>query len=118
MITTGVDSFFVNIYSGLREGYQGTQVRTLDEVASFCIDFASRAGLGVSISPTTFVYGPPGAQEPGVIIGLINYPRFPSHPETVRAIALDLAQRLREYLKQIRVTVACSDTTYLIEQPK
>lgn len=51
-----------------------------------------RKGLCVTLTPTTYIYT--GGEEVGFIVGLRNYPRFPSTPECLetraRALALDL----------------------------
>lgn len=36
-------------------------------------------GLCVTIEPTTFIYT--GGEEQGYVVGMINYPRFPSVPQ-------------------------------------
>jgi len=51
-----------------------------------------REGLCVTIEKTHFIYT--GGEEDGYVVGLINYPRFPSTPETLRARARHLAERL------------------------
>lgn len=38
-----------------------------------------REGLCVTIEPTTFIYT--GGEEAGYVVGLLNYPRFPSSVE-------------------------------------
>ena len=47
-----------------------------------------RAGLCVTIEPTTFIYT--GGEEIGYVVGLVNYPRFPVTPDALvtRARAL------------------------------
>ena len=45
-------------------------------------------GLCVTIEPTLFVYT--GGEEVGYVVGLLNYPRFPSTPE----VLTDRARRL------------------------
>lgn len=51
-----------------------------------------RQGLCVTIEPTTFIYT--GGEEQGYVVGLVNYPRFPSEPaalvERARALMLKL----------------------------
>ena len=51
-----------------------------------------REGLCVTIEPTTFIYT--GGEEQGYVVGLVNYPRFPSEPaalvERARALMLKL----------------------------
>jgi len=47
-----------------------------------------REGLCVTIEPTTFIYT--GGEETGFVVGLLNYPRFPTTPEALRKRAHDL----------------------------
>lgn len=50
------------------------------------------AGLCVTIEPTCFIYT--GGEENGFVVGLLNYPRFPSTPEQLLARARILAIKL------------------------
>jgi hypothetical protein len=52
----------------------------------------------VTVTPTTFIYR--GGEESGFVVGFRNYPRFPSDPYTLRSMASELAERLREELGQ------------------
>lgn len=54
-------------------------------------DFAEN-GFCVTVDPTKFVYT--GGEETGYVLGLINYPRFPSTPERITQRARDLATQL------------------------
>lgn len=53
-----------------------------------------REGLCVTIEPTTFIYT--GGEEAGYVVGLVNYPRFPTEPEALFGRAKDLMHRLLE----------------------
>ena len=50
------------------------------------------------------------------MVGLINYPRFPSTPEKILEHALAIAKLLLDAYKQYKVSVICSDKTYMLEQ--
>ena len=52
----------------------------------------------VTVTPTTFIYR--GGEESGFVVGFRNYPRFPTDPYTLRALAAELADRLRDELGQ------------------
>ena len=52
----------------------------------------------VTVSPTSFIYR--GGEEAGFVVGFRNYPRFPSDAYTLRSLAAELAERLREELGQ------------------
>lgn len=51
-----------------------------------------REGLCVTVEQTHFIYT--GGEEAGYVVGLINYPRFPSSPDSLRARARHLAELL------------------------
>lgn len=51
-----------------------------------------RAGLCVTITPTTFIYT--GGEETGYVVELVNYPRFPSSPAAITERAYHLLQQL------------------------
>lgn len=71
----------------------------LDAARATCRRFCMTVRLCVTVTPTEYIYT--GGAESGVIVGLINYPRFPAEPsvifEKARALALhlmdDLCQR-------------------------
>lgn len=63
-------------------------------IRRFCMD----SPCCVTVAPTTFVYM--GGEEAGFVVGLRNYPRFPTDSYTLRATASDLAERLRDALAQ------------------
>lgn len=51
-----------------------------------------REGLCVTIDPTLFIYT--GGEEAGFVVGLVNYPRFPSTPEVITRRAEQLIDAL------------------------
>jgi hypothetical protein len=70
-------------------------------------------GLCVTVTDTLFVYV--HGSEPGLIVGLINYPRFPDTPEGIEGKALALAESLMRVCRQIRVSVVFPDKTVMLE---
>ena len=61
-------------------------------------NYCDRIGFCVTVTPTRYVYT--GNNEEGVIVGLINYPRFPADQETIMNHAIELGNRLLEGLDQ------------------
>lgn len=57
-----------------------------------------REGLCVTIEPTTFIYT--GGEEAGYVVGLLNYPRFPSTPEGLRIRAMSIMVALLDETHQ------------------
>lgn len=75
----------------------------LDVATQECLDYCTEVGLCVTVTPTMYVYR--GGRQSGMIIGLINYPRFPSNRQGIWAHAMNLAVRLKYILKQGSFTV-------------
>lgn len=73
-----------------------------------CLD----EGLCVTIEPTKFIYT--GGEEAGVVIGLINYPRFPAEHWKIRARAVYLAGLLLNAMCQHSVLVMDPEHTQWI----
>lgn len=69
-----------------------------------------REGLCLTIEPTLFIYT--GGEELGFRVGLLNYPRFPTEPEVLRARAEKIALALIEATHQHSALVVTPDTTY------
>jgi hypothetical protein len=107
-----VESFNVQIWVGLRKEYSDV-VYTVDMVRLICDEWVNDVKDCVTITPTEFryVYG----SEPGVIVGYINYPRFPRTNMEITDRAIALANKLRRGLGQIRVSVVTPTITYLLE---
>ena len=75
-----------------------------------------RAGLCVTIEPTTYIYT--GGEESGYVVGLLNYPRFPCEPKLLEERARDLMRRLLAATHQhsaLMVTSASSEWITLRE---
>jgi len=74
-----------------------------------CLDYCDEVGLCVTVTETTYCYT--GGEEAGVIVGLINSPRFPSDPTAIWQRAEQLGSILRERLKQDSYTIQAPDKT-------
>jgi hypothetical protein len=86
----------------------------LDIISQICRRECMKEGLCVTIEPTTFIYT--GGQEFGVVIGLINYPRFPKEPEEIFARANNLALTLLDETFQNSVLIMSQDNTLWISR--
>ena len=51
-------------------------------------------GFCVTVTPTKYIYT--GGQEDGVVVGIRNYPRFPSTEEELEGRAIQIARELME----------------------
>jgi hypothetical protein len=107
-----LDTFTANIYLGLRHGY-GEDVSSVDEVRSWLQMYCNEEKLGVTLTPTEFLYV--GGGEPGVIIGLINYPRFPTTIHEIKRKAIAIGQGLMKLCHQERLSIVFSDETIMLE---
>jgi len=112
-------TYYANIYCGVRPSYDQTikpeELKlNLDLVKKICKKYCDDVGLGLTITQTEFVYT--DGDEPGVIVGLINYPRFPSSPFQIKFLAGSLAAILLHELKQERLSIMYPDETVMLEK--
>ena len=97
-----VDNYEAKIWLGLREGYTDNYFTTkevTEEIRKYCTE----TGQCVTVSPTHFVYV--NGEEPGLVIGFINYARYSYSEAEIRFRARNLATTLMEKFKQYRVTI-------------
>lgn len=106
-------TFTANIYVGLRRGYTG-DVCSVHSVRVWLKNFCDSNKVGVTLTETEFLYVDGG--EPGVIVGLIQYPRFPRPVEELKATALNIALGLMTLCQQERVSIVFSDETVMLEK--
>ena len=106
-------SYNVQIWLGLRVGYTD-RIHPIEAVEMLVDDFVNEIKDCVTITPTQFRYV--NGNEPGVIVGWINYPRFPQPPEELTKRAIDLAEILMCALGQNRVSITTPDKTYMLER--
>lgn len=77
-----------------------------------CCDYCDEVGLCVTVTETHYCYT--HGQEYGVIVGLINYPRFPAEPADIFAKAEVLALKLIDGLRQQSASIQSPDKTVWI----
>jgi len=108
-----LDTFTAQIAVGFKNTDTGEElsVRIAREI---CQDYCNSVGLCVTLTETEFIYT--DGNERGCLVGLINYPRFPSDESEILKHALTLAKLLLDAYKQYKVSVICSDKTYMIER--
>ena len=86
----------------------GDVAAAVDYARQYC----DQHGLCITVTPTSYIYT--CGQEAGFIVGLINYPRFPSSPVELWDTAEHLAAYLRERLYQDSYTIQAPDKTVWI----
>jgi hypothetical protein len=82
------------------------------DVALRCRAYCDDVGFCVTVTETRYVYT--GGFQFGVIVGLINYPRFPMTPEQIWAHAEALADMLCKRLGQDSYSIQAPDRTVWI----
>jgi hypothetical protein len=82
------------------------------DVRSICDKYVNEIGDCITITPTEFRYV--NGFENGAIVGYINYPRFPRTEKEILKRAMELAQRLKDGLGQMRVSVTTPKKTYML----
>ena len=105
------NTYEVKIYVGLRIGYSDVY-HSLEEAKQICQKYVDEIGWCVTVTETEFIYK--GGNEKGIIVGIIQYPRFPLPTETINTRVFELAQALLDGLEQQRLSVVFSDVTMMI----
>lgn len=88
MKTTDVPTFWARIFIA----------GNLATVKATCQTYCDEVGLCVTVERSHYIYT--DGNERGAVIGLINYPRFPSTPEEIFERAEKLALRVMEACEQ------------------
>lgn len=126
MVTVTVDTFWAKIFVGFKDTSGTMPSDLLADLAEhdipiareICSNYVNEVGLCVTFTPTEYIYsndyGQGYAGEKGIIIGLINYPRIPAEPDTIRARAMELANILKNKFNQRRVSVMFPDKTIML----
>jgi Fe-S-cluster-containing hydrogenase component 2 len=81
----------------------------IEQAKQACREYCFGCGLCVTIEPVTYIYT--GGEEAGVRVGLINYARFPSTKEELKARANGLADLLMKWLCQNSYSIVGPDET-------
>lgn len=108
-----LESYNVQIFCGLREGY-GIKTHQIEDVERVLQKYVDEKKECVTLTPTQFIYTK--GDEPGVIIGLITYPRFPRTKEEIRERAIEIAKILMVTFKQQRITITTPAESIMIEE--
>jgi hypothetical protein len=110
-----VPTFTATIYVGLKDTDTSTGcIFGHDVLKQVCQKYCDETGFCVTYTETEYIYTT--GNEPGAIVGIINYPRFPSDAKTLRERAITLAKLLQKAANQYKVTVVMPDETVMIER--
>jgi len=108
-----INTFEAKIYIGLRKGYEAV-IHSLEEIEKICQSFCNEKGWCVTVQKLNFIYK--NGNEPGCVIGIINYPRFPMDELAIKKRVLELAEILLHKMEQNRLSVVYPDETVMIEK--
>ena len=97
-----VDNYESKIWLGLRAGYTHKFFNKGD-VLSTLKKWCNEKKQCISITDTEFIYI--DGWEPGLIIGFINYPRFPLSQAELRNRTIELGELLMKKFKQYRISL-------------
>lgn len=106
-----VKTFTATIYVGTRERYT-EEIRSVEMAYEWLQTYANNGGICVTVTPTRFIYK--NGSEPGLAVGLINYPRFPESDSSIRQKALEIAFGLQTVFSQGKVSVVFPDETVML----
>jgi len=109
--TTSVPSFQASIFVGTKNKDTG-EVKSLADIEEICQRYCDEVSLCVTVTPTNFIYT--NGREAGAIVGLINYPRFPTISTAMHSTAIELADILLHEMGQYRVTVIIGTETIML----
>ena len=109
---SGCNTYKIFIYIGLKEGYDGS-VHNVKDAIRVCREYTDKVGLCVTVTPTYYVYT--DGDEPGIIVGLINYPRFPKTENEINHHGVVLAEILMKSFRQTKCTFETPTVSMLME---
>ena len=107
-----VPTFTAHIYVGTRTRYSG-EVYGVQMAREWLHKHVNKDPLCVTLTETEFIYTDGG--EPGLVIGLIDYPRFPSQHEAIKERARRIALAMLRMYQQGKVSIVFSDETEMYE---
>ena len=108
-----LSSFWASIYVGLKETHKKPPItHTIEEIENVCQEYCDRNGFCVSVTSTKFIYTK--GNEPGVVVGIISYPRFPSDSGELRRRAIELAELLRQQCLQFKVSIVMPNEVVML----
>lgn len=110
-----VPTFTAQIYIGRHNTYDDVIV-PVSVLKKVCQDYCDSIGLCVSITELQFCYT--DGNEPGIMVGFINYPRFPSENQEIINHARVLAIALKRAAKQKRCSIVFPDETVMLDYPE
>jgi hypothetical protein len=113
-------TFTAQIFVGQRIGYSDIII-PIEEAENYLHEYCNSVGFCVTITPTKFIYknvaaaGTPNkGEEPGFIVGIIQYPLYPMAESKLKERTEAIAIALKELYQQNKVTIVYPDETTTI----
>lgn len=106
-------AYNVQIWCGLKEHHDG-KVHTIVEVHALVDRFVNEYKGCVSITPTEFRYV--DGYEPGVILGMLQYPKFKRTENEITGRAIILAKWVSDEFNQLKVTITTPNESIMFEK--
>lgn len=117
MKRNSVKTFWAKIHIGFYNRDTKEIVGSLKKTRAICQEYVDAVSLCVTLTPTEYIYVQ--GNEPGVEVGLINYPRFPEEVSLIREKAINLAEKLMIAFQQYKVSVVMpTETIMLSKEPE
>tara|TARA_R110001632_G_C11285018_1_gene412282 strand:+ start:137 stop:496 length:360 start_codon:yes stop_codon:yes gene_type:complete len=108
-----VESYNVKIWVGLKNMENG-RTKKIKDVEKMLQNYVNTFSSDCySLTETKFIYT--GGCEKGLVIGLINYPRFERTNDHILQNAIDIGTMLMYKLNQYRVTITTPTKTYMLK---
>lgn len=107
-----VDTFWARIYVGFKNRDTGKVVGSMKKARKICQGFCNDVSYCVTVEPTELIYCK--GMERGVVVGMINYPRFPEENFQTEIYARSLGETLMVAFKQMRVSIVMPDKTVML----
>lgn len=108
--TSTVNTFVATLHVGLKVRRTG-EIHPLSKAKEIIQAYTDGVGLCATVTETDYIYTK--GSEPGIIVGFINYPRFPASATQISQHVSVLATKLMIGLNQLRVTIVYPDTTVM-----
>jgi hypothetical protein len=107
-----VPTFTATIYVGTKVHETGESL-PIDLARQWLQKHCDEFPICVTLTETEYIYA--NGNERGFSVGLINYPRFPSDPETIQERARTIAKELLGLFKQGKVSIVFPAVTEMYE---
>jgi len=107
-----IKTFEAKIFVGLKNLESGKTI-SYPRAEKIIQEYINKIRLCVTLTKTKFVYV--GGKEDGIIIGIINYPRFPRSNKELKNITFEFAKFVKREFAQKRLSIMFKNKTYMLD---